>query len=744
MLWKNCRQDIKSSRNSNAIAHFKVMEHEDFRLFEANYTHVDDANIEDASENQQPRCHDFENCHGGGEFDRTRAIVWTICSSAAIFTTKYLLIPHGFPLVISTLYFIALLLAYTTIISSNSCQDEVGSATDRWSTSPLTKGVKLNGLSPNRTWIWMVPSAVAAALALPLFVQALLHMPSLPVLVMLFPISFVTESIVCSTLSIFLPSPLESGRRLSSETFWAICATTLVLYNENRLMVPGILFSCGAYISIGVCRASLSMASRTLMDEDARSKSYHEFALMTMIYGAVFSSSGALKYEVDILNYLPDSTTRLMILLGTTFTIGACLSGTTLHVYTPICSFVSSAHSGMPHSESVYEIGTSFFVTALIFLATLAIEPVTVVSWLQIASYLSAVICIVEFSQAHSIVEDASNVVRKWFRDLPYVPQANGQCNQKISKLFSFLIILLTTALTTTVVSRICHLRLGTLSSGLPTSLDKSYISERSSFDIVISAYAESPSSIAHMISSIKSTSYLSTLQPRVIIYTKNPATDLSYLQNTTGADIVQLLPNLGREGATFLHHIVNSWDNLAEKTMFIQAHAHNMRELIPRIDSYLVPNTGMLSLSFSGETCSCMNCGDHFGWSDTWSVVPSLYESVYQQPCEEDTEVLLSYKGQFVASARRIRGVQKSVYEGLLETITSESGWSHDERVVSESDSPDNPDFGFVVERVWSLLMQCAVDEKVERMCPSLLSGMGWGGDVADCQCLDDINVDV
>ncbi|PQE32689.1 hypothetical protein CJF32_00008291 [Rutstroemia sp. NJR-2017a WRK4] len=742
MLWKNCRQEIKSSRNPNAVAHFKVMENGDFRLFEANYTHVDDANVEDASGNQQPRCHDFENCHGGGEFDRTRAIVWTICSSAAIFTTKHLLISHGFPLVISTLYFIALLLAYMTIISSNSCQDEVGSATDRWSTSLLTKRVKPNGLSPDRTWIWMVPSAIAAALALPLFVQALLHMASLPVLVMLFPISFATESVVCFTLSIFLPSPLESERRLSSETFWAICATALVLYNEYRLTVPGILYSCGACISIGVCRASLSIASHKLVDEDARSKSYHEFALMTMIYGVVFSAFGALRYEVHILSYFPDSTTRLMILLGTTFTIGACLSGTALHVYTPICSSFTSARSGVSHS--VYEIGTSFFVTALIFLATLAIEPVTVVSWAQVASYLSAVLCLVGFSRVHIIVEDASNVFRKRLQELPYEPQPNAQFHPKISKLFGLLVILLATALTTTVISSICHIRLSTLSPGLSTTLDKVYMPERSSFDIVISAYAESPSSIAHMISSIKSTSYLSTLQPRVIIYTKNPATDLSYLQNTTGADIVQLLPNLGREGATFLHHIVNSWDNLAEKTMFIQAHAHNMRELIPRIDSYLVPNTGMLSLSFSGETCSCMNCGDHFGWSDTWSVVPSLYESVYQQPCEEDTEVLLSYKGQFVASARRIRGVQKSVYEGLLETITSESGWSHDGRFVSESDSPDNPDFGFVVERVWSLLMQCAVDEKVERMCPSLLSGMGWGGDVADCQCLDDIKVDV
>lgn len=35
---------------------------------------------------------------------------------------------------------------------------------------------------------------------------------------------------------------------------------------------------------------------------------------------------------------------------------------------------------------------------------------------------------------------------------------------------------------------------------------------------------------------------------------------------------------------------------------------------------------------------------------------------------------------------------------------------------------------------------MQCATNEKVAATYPSLLSGKGFGGQVQDCQCLDDI----
>lgn len=217
--------------------------------------------------------------------------------------------------------------------------------------------------------------------------------------------------------------------------------------------------------------------------------------------------------------------------------------------------------------------------------------------------------------------------------------------------------------------------------------------------------YREDPVYVKKMLDSIKATAMLRRK-----------------LKEAVGADSVERLPNLGREGGTYLKHIVDKWDTLAEQTMFIQGHAHNMRELIPRINDYLVPETGMLSLGFAGVQCECERCADRWDWEDRYNAVPQLFEKIYNEPCDPKAPITLSYKGQFV-----------------VDTITSEEGWSHNETFVGDyEDRPDNPYFGFTVERIWSLLMQCATDERIAAKCPSLLSGMGWGGDVGDCQCLD------
>jgi hypothetical protein len=67
------------------------------------------------------------------------------------------------------------------------------------------------------------------------------------------------------------------------------------------------------------------------------------------------------------------------------------------------------------------------------------------------------------------------------------------------------------------------------------------------------------------------------------------------------------------------------------------------------------------------------------------------------------------------VASARRIRGVKKELYDDLLKPITSKDGWSHDEKVMGDNvDASDNLYFEFTVDRIWGLLMQCATGERV------------------------------
>jgi hypothetical protein len=182
----------------------------------------------------------------------------------------------------------------------------------------------------------------------------------------------------------------------------------------------------------------------------------------------------------------------------------------------------------------------------------------------------------------------------------------------------------------------------------LPSTLDTLY-QPTTHFEIIVSMYDESPTSVKYLLSALQSTPFLSTISPHITIYTKNPSHSLTSLKNSTNASRVLRLPNLGREGGTYLHHIIQNWDSLAEQIMFIQAHAHNIRELIPRINSYLVPDTGFLSIGFAGVSCFCERCSDRWGWVDS-GVVPDLYRKIYNATCEAQTRVLLTYKGQFVA----------------------------------------------------------------------------------------------
>ncbi|THV51646.1 hypothetical protein BGAL_0103g00050 [Botrytis galanthina] len=620
-----------------------------------------------------------------------------------------------YPLTISTFYFGLWL--FTFVITSRY--------ESRINVQSTEKGFKRT-----QSWFWMMPASLTSAVALPLLMEALIHMSSLPVLIMLFPLIHLIESL---TLFIFVAQS-RSSKRLSLETVGIAVFITLILYNEYRLTIPGIICGVGAFTMTGLSRAFFVMASHKMNDHgDQISSSYHSYILMTTTFGLLMSGCLAYARERNILEFYPEPGALALFFISSITVVAAGFSGTSMLAYTP-SSFSAGKYLDARTPFAISDVVVSGLSGILVLLISLAFGPISVISWIQFTSYFLAIYCLIGYSKIDIFLENTLGYIQ---RRLHY--QLSNAAPSPTPRRIPFFILkisfttLAIVALYVLSLSQLFRLQLGPVSS-----MDNLYTPVSSSFDIVISAYKETPESIERMLKAIKSTSYLSSHNTRVLIYTKDPTVSLSMLKSSTGADIVERLPNLGREGGTYLSHIVTRWNDLAAQTMFIQAHAHNIRELIPRIDSYLVPQTGMLSLGFSESTCSCNNCGDRFGWTDDWAMVPSLYESIYGSSCTDSTKILLSYKGQFIASARRIRGISRGIYEDLLSAITSESGWSHDSRFVKENDSPDNPSFGFSVERVWGLLMQCASDDRVSTKCPSLLSGMKTGGDVGDCQCLD------
>ncbi len=603
----------------------------------------------------------------------------------------------------------------------------------------------------------MLPASLAAAAAFPMFLQGVLHMPSLPVLAMLFvsmpwisfdvllltiskPIIYASES-----LGLFICcSPSRSQKCLPWEVVLAALSCSVVLYNEYRLMVPGITWGVTSMLLMGLSRSCFIIASERSGSDlalQSRLKAYYGFATMSLTFGTIFSGIFALQFEdVESLYPLSRDTIALSVLNVLSF-IGSAFTGTWVLAYSPI-----SFEEGKEHFSNVPIRPLNFLASSvasvLVILCTILSDRPPHVSWIQILAYLVGTTSLLGAEQIHeTFLLCMGNTQQRLNQSL----QKEAKQQRRPSGIFVAGALLILITFISWSLSSLATASINYIGKGSPPSLDDSYKPE-SRFDIVVSMYEEDPGSVKKMLDEIKATTPLQSLKSRVIIYTKNSNENLYHLKLSTGADIVERLENLGREGGTYLWHIVNKWDELAKQTMFIQAHAHNMRELIPRIESYLVTETGMLSLGFTGITCACDTCGDRFGWEDKWDVVPTLYERIYSKRCTSSTPpILLSYKGQFVASAQRIRGIERRNYGGLLRTITSVDGWSHNQTVIGHgeggvtgADSPSNPHFGFTVERVWSLLMQCATNPVVTNKCPSLLSGMGVGGSVADCQCLD------
>ncbi|KAK8158515.1 hypothetical protein IWX90DRAFT_3320 [Phyllosticta citrichinensis] len=266
------------------------------------------------------------------------------------------------------------------------------------------------------------------------------------------------------------------------------------------------------------------------------------------------------------------------------------------------------------------------------------------------------------------------------------------------------------------------------------TLLDSSY-SATHEFDVVISMYEEPVEAVQAIVSRLLEIPLVSGSAPRLHLYTKDQTANVEMLKEGTGAYQVTKLPNYGREGDTYLQHILRQWDSLARHTLFLQADVHNSYETFNRIQDFYVPETGMLSLGFSGKLCETDNCGDRWAWHEEPALLHEWCQKINGEDCDK---ILLSYKGQFIASAKRIRGINKDVYEGLQLGMTDPESWAHREPYLAgREDSLNAPRLGYTLERMWSVIMQCSTDD-IAWKCPSLLSRTRRGGDFGDCQCFD------
>ncbi|KAF2161512.1 hypothetical protein M409DRAFT_28239 [Zasmidium cellare ATCC 36951] len=236
--------------------------------------------------------------------------------------------------------------------------------------------------------------------------------------------------------------------------------------------------------------------------------------------------------------------------------------------------------------------------------------------------------------------------------------------------------------------------------------------------DIVIARYEEPIETVADAVHSILQIPKIAAMNTTVLIYNKGSDIDISSRFPLASDVIVSPRKNVGREGETFLSHLLNESYSFADHTLFMQAEPHELHWLVARIRQYFIQNTDFLSLSYTGSFCSaCDRCWDISGWHEG-SIVKDIFEQT--NPDEDCSGISLTYRAQFIASRARMERINRGTVEHIRERLVG------------------NDAFGFSLERLWGMIFGCP---SISSSCPSLWSGqMGIfaPGGAGDCQCLD------
>ncbi|KAA1113410.1 hypothetical protein PGT21_030847 [Puccinia graminis f. sp. tritici] len=297
------------------------------------------------------------------------------------------------------------------------------------------------------------------------------------------------------------------------------------------------------------------------------------------------------------------------------------------------------------------------------------------------------------------------------------------------------------------------------------------------SVDLVFSYYNEPLSRFFEAVDHVRRLSVLSLQNPRVIVYVKHPEVSLVNIANVINADEVIRLDNVGREGGTYLTHILKHYNStiltdqqgrvirsgksdpnileqaefgvervlsspaihgLADHTVFMQPEISWHWIAKPRMDLFDPKSTGFLS--FGPYLVSV--CGQDGLGNGNYERMRDIYTMFYNSFCPP-TGQLASYAGQFVVSKARILSNRYEQYlnmRRLLEApkehwIHQEGGWlkwkGATDTAATNPTGPQAPFLGHALERSWPVIFRC-FDPSIAESCPDDLN------DKRLCQCFD------
>lgn len=271
---------------------------------------------------------------------------------------------------------------------------------------------------------------------------------------------------------------------------------------------------------------------------------------------------------------------------------------------------------------------------------------------------------------------------------------------------------------------------------------------------VVIAHYEEEPYWIRTWLDDLRSLPVVQSLGLHITIYSKGNTRNPLDIQATTAADAVIPLPNVGREGSTYLHHILTHWDNLAPFTLFTQSYlkksqqtsgpatGHLMDWLSTRLATTLSNTTGFMSLDRKHDICYCGHCTD-MGRDDFYPLWPQLYTYITGSLCQRQQGHILSFNGHFIVSRARVHARPREVYAFLRDLVDAPADyWIHSEpepawfeKAKKYKSKPSDPKFGHTLERLWHTLFACDRPEVVRDCDVVGMKAEGQGG----CSCLDE-----
>ncbi|GAA5897820.1 uncharacterized protein JCM6883_000831 [Sporobolomyces salmoneus] len=273
--------------------------------------------------------------------------------------------------------------------------------------------------------------------------------------------------------------------------------------------------------------------------------------------------------------------------------------------------------------------------------------------------------------------------------------------------------------------------------------------------DVVISYYDEPLPSVRDHLNGVRKVGFVRDRKERVIIYNKGPKEEdeIRKGMELKKEDEVIVLENVGREGETYLKHILLMYNNtisttpwpvaslddslsrplsqlrrttLAAHTFFLQPHLAWGFIAAPRME-LVGSDTGFAHLGplVEGECGKDGRVGVEF---PLWTQLFSMFRGSLCPPGGQT----MAWSAQFVVSRARILANPYRNYAYVDELMSAPEGhWIHNMWGPNESGGPSNPVFGHTVERAWPAMFDCA-DPKIAKECTDEVMDRG------KCTCID------